>query len=548
VSIFYCYVQKIREKTMKKLIIAALSLVLIATSFYRCERLRKFDYIIKNGKIVNGTGNPWYKADIGIMGNKIAEIGLIPEKKGNHIIDAAGKVVSPGFIDIHTHTDGVEEDPTAHNYIMQGVTTVISGNCGGSNLGLKEFFKTLEKQGIALNFATFVGHGSIRDTVMGNEAREPTAEELEKMKKYVEEGMKAGALGLSTGLEYTPGIYSKTDEIIELAKVASKYGGVYATHMRNEGAEIVESIEEAIEISKKASIPVEVSHFKVFGAENWGNSKTTIKLINDARKKGIDITVDQYPYPAASTGLVILFPPWSLEGKEWKERLKNPEHRKKVKKELIYNIVHRYAGNDFNRIQIANYPEDTSMEGKGLTDILEMKGREVTPDNATELVLELVLNKNDVVYHGMSEEDVERIMKNPATMHASDGHITEMDVGVPHPRNYGTFPRVLSEYVRERGILTLEESIRKMTSMVASRIGLKDTGIISVGKHADIVIFNSITIKDKATFENPHQYPEGIDYVFVNGEIVVAHGKITGKLPGRIIYGPRKELLSLKRK
>jgi len=525
---------------MKKIIITFLVLATITAMFCNCERLGKFDYVIKNGKVIDGTGNPWYKADIGIIGDKIAEIGLIPEEKGEMVIDAKGKVVSPGFIDIHTHTEGVAKDPTAHNYIMQGVTMVVAGNCGGSRISLKDFFKKLEKQGIALNFASLVGHGSVRDTVMGNEAREPSIEELEEMKKFVEKEMKAGAVGLSTGLEYTPGVYSKTDEIIELAKVVSRYGGFYASHIRDEEAKVVESIEEAIEIGEKANIPVEISHFKIFGVERWGHSKITVRLINEARKKGIDVTVDQYPYTAASTGLVILFPPWALEGKEWKERIKNPELKKKITEYIIYRIVHEYAGNDLNRIQMANYPEDTSVEGKGLKDILEMKRREITPENAAELVLELILEKNDAIYHAMSEEDVERIIKNPATMHASDGHITEMNVGVPHPRNYGTFPRVLAEYVREKGIITLEEAIRKMTSMPASRIGIKDAGIILVNKRADIVVFDPLTINDKATFEKPHQYPEGIDYVLVNGEIVVDHGIITGKLPGKIIYGPGK--------
>jgi len=446
---------------MKKIITALLVLIIVTALFCTVAKNEKFDYVIKNGKIVDGTGNPWYKADIGITADRIADIGLIPEEKGRTIIDATGKVVSPGFIDIHTHTDGIEKDPTAHNYIMQGVTTVISGNCGGGKLQLKEFFEKLEKQRIALNFGSLIGQNAIRSRVMGSADREPTQEEMDEMKRMVEEGMEAGAVGLSNSLKYNPA--------------------------------------------------------------------------------GIDVKADQYPYTASSTGLGVLFPPWAFEGKGWKEKIKEKELKKKIKEGIVYIIVNERAGDNLNRIRIASYPEDTSIEGKGLKDILEMQGREATPENAAELVLELLLKgRASAIYHTISEEDIERIMKNPVIMHASDGHITAINVGAEHPRSYGTFPRVLALYVREKGIITLEEAIRKMTSLPASRIGLIDTGILNAGKCADIVIFNPLTIKDKATFENSHQYPEGIDYVFVNGEIVVDHGKITGKLPGRIIYGPGK--------
>jgi len=526
---------------MKNIIAVFLALIIVTAMFCTCLNSGGYDYVIKNGKIADGTGNPWYKADIGIIGDRIAEIGVIPEEKVIHIIDAEGKVVSPGFIDIHTHTDGIESDPTAHNYIMQGVTTVISGNCGGGKLQLREFFEKLEKQGIALNFGTLIGQNAIRSRVMGSADREPTKEEMDEMKRMVEEGMRAGAVGLSNSLKYNPALFAKTEEVIELAKVAAEYGGFYATHMRSEGEGVIESVKESIEIGEKAVIPVQISHYKILNVKLWGTSKITNNLINEARKRGIDVKADQYPYTASSTGLGVLFPPWAFEGKGWKEKIKDKELKKKIKEGIVYIIVNERAGNDLNRIRIASYPEDTSIEGKGLKDILEMKGREVTPENAAELVIELLLKGSvSAIYHTISEEDIERIMKNPAVMHGSDGHITAMNVGAEHPRSYGTFPRVLGLYVREKGILTLEEAIRKMTSLPASTIGLKNTGTLTAGKCADIVIFDPLTIKDKATFENPHQYPEGIDYVFVNGEIVVDHGKTTGNLPGRIIYGPGK--------
>lgn len=523
---------------MKRIIIYLIILIVVAEFVYISLKKDAYDYVITNGKIIDGTGNPWYRGNVAIRDGKIAAIGFVSLEKAKSVIDASGRVVSPGFIDIHTHTDGVAEDPTGHNYIMQGVTTVISGNCGGSELNLKEFLGKLERQGIALNYGTFAGHGSIRDTVMGNDDREPTAKELEEMKEWMARTMKEGALGLSTGLEYTPGAYAKTDEVIELCKVAAEYGGFYATHMRYEGDKVTDAIDESVEIGKKAKIPVEVSHFKVFGVNNWGRSSMTVKMINDARKEGIDITVDQYPYPAASTGLAIMYPKWALEGDSWRDRLTGEETKDKIKKILAENMKNKYCGNDYNRVQIATFPDDSTYEGKGLADILKMRGEKVTLENAAELVMKLTLVKGtDAVYHAMSEEDVEYIMKNFTTMHGSDGHITQMNVDVPHPRSYGTFPRVLGVYVREKGILRLEDAIRKMTSMPANRIGMRNTGLLTTGKYADIVIFDPETIKDTATFQNPHQYPVGIDYVFVNGEIVVNRGNITGSLPGRVIYG-----------
>ncbi len=529
---------------MKKFITTSLIPLITISIIYSCSGFGKYDYIIKNGKIVDGTGNPWYKADIGITGDKISKIGLIPEEHGRIVIDASGKVVSPGFIDIHTHTDGVADDPTAQNYITQGVTTVISGNCGGSKLQLKDFFKKLESQGIALNFGTLVGHNSIRKKVMGNVNREPTDRELEEMKKILTEEMRAGGLGLSTGLKYLPGAYAKTDEVIELAKTASSLGGFYASHLREEGLGIIDAVKEAIMIGEKSNIPVQISHHKIVSADRWGDSKTTLKLIEDARKRGIDVKLDQYQYPATRTGLGILFPAWAQEGSrdEILERLNNPQIRKKVKEEIIYNIIHDRGGGNLANIQIATYSKDTHIEGKNIKEILEMRGVKNTLENGAEVILELYTGGDvSAIYHAISEEDMKRIMKYPSTMHASDGHIIEMNVGVPHPRNYGTFPQVLALYVRKKGIITPEEAIRKMTSMVASRIGLQDRGMILENKYADIVIFDPAAIQDKATWDNPHQYPEGIEFVFVNGKIVIEYGKITGNLPGKIIYGPGKK-------
>lgn len=530
---------------MKRLM-AFLFLVTLAPCAYPAGNSPvEFDYVIKNGRIFDGMGNAWYRADIGITGSKIVKIGSISKERGKTVIDATGKVVSPGFIDIHSHADArILDDRTAHNLIAQGITTVVGGNCGGSKINLKDFFKELESGGIALNFSTLIGHNTLRRKVMGNAGREPTAEELEEMKKIVEEEMKAGAAGLSTGLKYQPGSYSRTDEIIELARVTAKYGGFYASHLRDEGLKLFQSMEEAIEIGEKANIPVQMSHHKLVGADMWGKTVTSLRMMEDARKRGIDVKTDQYAYTATSTGITILFPEWALEGEksEIRKRLDNTEMRKKIIEGIVYNIKHDRGGNDISNITIAGYSEDRSFEGKNLREILEMKKTKPTMENAAELLIELYENGGgSAIYHCLSEEDLVRIMKHPLTMHATDAGVSVFNKGKIHPRYYGNFPRILGLHVRERKDLSLEEAIRKMTSLPASRLGVYDRGIISEGKCADIVIFDPDTIRDKATWDNPHQYPEGIDCVMVNGEIVVEHGNITGKLPGKIIYGPGKD-------
>ncbi len=431
------------------------------------------------------------------------------------------------------------------NYITQGVTTVVGGNCGGSPLDIGDFLRKVHRKGIALNFGILIGHNTVRKKVMDNENREPTQQELEEMKKLIEDGMKAGALGLSTGLKYIPGAYSKTEEVIELAKVVAKYGGFYASHLREEGLGLIDAVKEAIEIGEKAGVPVEISHHKVVSVDRWGDSKITLKLIDEARSKGIDVKADQYPYPATSTGFTVLFPPWALEGGTQKliERLNSPQERKKIKEAIKYNIMHDRGGADLSNIRVASFPADSTLEGLSVKDILIKKEKKVNLDNGAELIMDMSIEKGGVsaIYRCLSDKDIERIMKHPAVMHASDGAVITFGKGVPHPRNYGTFPRVLSKYVREKHIIKLKEAIRKMTSLPASMIGAHNRGVIKEGLWADIVIFDPDKIKDKATFDDPHQYPEGIYYVIVNGTVVVEKGKITGKLPGKIIYGPDKK-------
>ncbi|MFC1558359.1 amidohydrolase family protein [candidate division KSB1 bacterium] len=530
---------------MIKVTYRLLSLFLISLFILiSCANTTKYDYVIKNGRIVDGMGNPWFKTDIGIKADKIVKIGLIPESHKTTNIDASGKIVTPGFIDIHSHADSrILDDPTAHNMIAQGTTTVIGGNCGGSRLNLEEFFQQIETKGTAVNIGSFVGHGSVRRKVMGNAGREPTTDELETMKNIVEHEMKNGALGLSTGLKYQPGVFSKTNEIISIAKVASRFGGIYVSHLRDEGLKLFESINEAIEIGKKAAIPVEVSHHKAAGAEMWGKTKISLAMMEDARQRGIDVTTDLHPYPATFTGLPILFPAWALEGNksEILKRLSDKNIRKKVIDGIVFNIQKDRGGNDIRNITIAVCKHDKSIEGKNLKEILEVRSIEPTMQNAAELVIQIYENGNaSAVYHCLSMEDVVRILQHPLAIHSSDAGIAEYKKGKPHPRHYGHFPRILAKHVREDGDLELEEAINKMTSMPAWRVGLRDRGIISEGKYADIVIFDPDKIQDKATFQNPHQYPEGIEYVFVNGIITINKGTITGELPGKVILGPGK--------
>jgi len=479
---------------MKKLPLIITVLIFTASSGFagrNPEKPEKYDHVIKNGRIVDGMGNTWFRADIGISGDKIVKIGFIPREMGMSIIDATEKYVIPGFIDIHSHAErGVLEDRTVHNMIKQGCTTIVGGNCGGSPLNLKKFFEELESSGAAVNVGVLVGHNTVRREVMGNEGREPTREELNMMKKIVEEAMKAGALGLSTGLKYRPGTYAETDEVIELAKVASKYHGFYATHLRDEGLKLFESMEEAIEIGGEANIPVQMSHHKAAGADMWGKTKQSLRMMEDARKRGVDVTTDLHPYPATFTTCTILFPSWALEGNPAviRKRLNDPATRKRVIDGIVYNIVHDRGGNDIRNITIAVYEKDRSLEGRNLEEILEAEGRNTTMQDAAALLIEIYESGGaSCVYHCLSMEDIVRILQHPLSMYGSDAGNAVMGRGKVHPRHYGHFPRILALHVRDRGDLRLEEAVRKMTSFPASRIGVEERGILSEGKCADII-------------------------------------------------------------
>ncbi len=530
------------------LILGVLLILLIINFIYR----PKFDMIIRNGTIVDGLGSEPFRADLGIRKGKIEKIGNLSGNRAKRFIDAAGLMVCPGFIDLHTHTDeDILTHPDAHNYIRQGVTAVLGGNCGGSSYPIGTFLKKVKKKRIALNFCTLVGHNTIRSKVMGNADRQPKEKELQEMKEMVKKAMQDGAFGLSSGLKYMPGAFSKTEEVIELAKVVGQYGGFYATHMREEGLAVLEAVDEALALGKAAGIPVQISHHKITSVDKWGHSMHTLALIEQARNTGADVTLDQYPYPATSTGLTVLFPSWALEGesKKWKERWADETLRARLIEEIIYNIKHDRGGNDLARIMLARYSPDPGLEGLSIKQVLEKKGLPLTMAQGAELIIQMQTRGMDekaevqAIYFCLSDEDLERIMTYPYTAHASDGGITTFGLGNPHPRNYGTFPRVLKTYVREKKILTFAQAIRKMTSLPARRLGLKYRGCIKEGCWADIAVIDPVHVADTATWSNPHKYPQGIPHVLVNGKLVVENNRITGLLPGKVLYGKGRKIL-----
>ncbi|MCZ6894820.1 MAG: D-aminoacylase [Gammaproteobacteria bacterium] len=502
-----------------------------------------FDLLIRDARVVDGTGNPWFLADVGVNDGKIASIGNLDGKTADSVIDAARRVLTPGFIDVHAHIEkrpyrpGITDYPDAFNYTMDGKTTMITGNCGSSKVDLDGWFAALERSGLGPNLMTLVGHNSVRREVMGDSKRAATPEELRRMQDLVAKAMKAGAAGLSTGLIYIPGTYADTDEVVALAKVAGKHGGVYATHMRNEGAEVLAAIREAVYIGEQAGTPVQISHFKISNKHRWGNSDKSIELVEEYRRKGIDVVVDQYPYDRSSTGVSTALPTWALaDGQEAiRARLRDPETRAKVI-EGMKEILDKKGFGDYSYAMVASCDWEPELAGKTISEVNVMRGREATVDNEIETILELV-EKGSVpmVFHSMSDEDVERIMRYRNTAISSDGYILEFGKGVPHPRSYGTYARAFAEYVRKRKVLTLEDAVRKATSLPARTFGLKDRGLVREGFAADLVIFDPDLVQDNATFQEPHQYSTGFDYVIVNGVPIVADGKRTGKRPGRIL-------------
>jgi len=470
-------------------------------------------------------------------------------------------VVAPGFMDIHSHSDiPLLIDPRVESKVYQGITVEVVGNCGTSaapmnnavkayreNYGsgsvpegfefdwatMEDYMNRVDRQGVSFNVATWVGHGTVRQNVLGYEDREPTDAELRKMKKLVDDAMRDGAYGMSTGLIYPPGVYGKTPEIIELAKVSAKHGGIYASHIRGEeNYSLIPAVKEAIEIGEKAGLPVQIAHFKASGKKAWGMVKQSLALVEEARARGIDVAYDQYPYIASSTGLAAILPHWAHEGgpEKMMERLRDPELRKRMAKE-------QRMERDWDGVLVVFAKNNPQYNGKTIAEIAKEHGKK--PHDAA---CDLLLMENTVVpavMFGMSEEDVKYVMRSPIGMVGSDGSAISpngiLGVGRPHPRYYGTFPRVLGKYARDEKVISIEEAVRKMTSAPAQRLGLKDHGLLREGYKADVVVFDPETVKDEATFTDPHRFPSGIPYVVCNGVFTIDKGKHTGKLPGRML-------------
>ena len=519
---------------------AYLALVLLTPAL-----AQQFDLIITGARIIDGSGDPWFYGDVGVRGDSIAALGNLSTAQTARRLEAKGLVVAPGFIDIHTHARrGIFVTPAAENYIRQGVTTLMEGPDGSSPLPIKPFLDRVAAAHPAPNFGTFAGQGSIREAVMGLVNRPATPEELEKMRQITRQAMLDGAFGVTTGLFYVPGNFTPTDEVIEVEKVAGAMGGMHHSHMRDEAAHILDSVRETIRIGEDGHMPTQLTHHKIIGKENWGKSVETLRLVQEARDRGVDVTIDQYPYTASSTGTASLIPQQFQEGgqKALVERLDAPQQRVQIKLAVIERIKVDRGGGDPANVVMANCPWDKSLDGKNLAEITKARGREVNFENAAETLMEIQHSGGcQAVFHAISEDDVQRIMKYPFTMVGSDGEIPQFGVGAPHPRSYGTFVRVLGRYVRELHTITLEDAVHKMSGLPAQRLKLYDRGLIRPGMKADLAIFDPATVADKATFEKPHQYAVGVKWVIVNGKIVIDDGKLTSERPGRILYGPAKQ-------
>lgn len=588
--------------TIRRVLTASLIAALCAglALFFYLWLLKPYDYVepcdlvIRNGLVLDGLGHPAFRADIGIRDGRIVAIGSIKRTTEERTVDAKGLVVAPGFIDVHTHIERNLPEGSrpfnAPNFIYQGVTTIVTGNCGTSVLSMKDMFKRLRKNGSQVNVASFIGHNTIRRKVMKTENREPTSQELEKMRNLVSEAMRQGALGLSTGLSYVPGAYAKREELIALARVVARNGGLYVSHIRDEGLQGEKAIEEACEIGKGASIPVHISHFKAAGRSQWGTAEPRLALIEQALQNGIRVTIDQYPYTASSTSLEVLVPAWALAGEssEVKARLRNPKTRVRIRSEMLAQL-HASGWSDYSFARIAYCSSNVSINGLSIPQAaaLEMnlaqsqqpptqpkgyaaqssskhfvikkvadtksnlpeRNRQNASGHPSDLpningverqadaILDLIVKGGaQMVYFEMDEDDVVTIMKHADTMFGSDSAVrSENSESVPHPRGMGTFPRVLSRYVRDNPVFSIEEAVRRMTSLPARTFGLEGRGQITEGYWADLVVFDASRVSDLATYESPFRRPQGISRVLVNGVVILEDDHITGQTPGRPI-------------
>jgi len=552
-------------------VLLAFILISISSKLPAQAQVPAFDILIINGHIIDGTGSPWYSADIGIRDGKIAAIGRLTDAPRKRTIDARGKVVAPGFIDMLGQSEmTILVDPRLPSKIYQGITSEITGE--GSSIAplndviiqsdrsdydhykinpdwrtFRQYFARIEKQGMGINLASYVGATQVRRIVLGDDDKQPTPAQLDQMKSLVRDAMKDGAMGVSTSLEYAPAPYAKTDELIALATEAGKFGGIYATHMRNESDTVLESIDEALRIGREAHVPVEIWHLKVAGKSNWGRMPEVVAKINAARAAGADVTADTYAYTAWGNGFSAFIPPWAHDGGTAKmvERLKDPATRERIRKDMLTpskdwdNEWQEIPGPDAIMISDVEKPELLPLQGKRLSEIAKLWNKD-----PMDALFDLLIQdpSTGVAVFGMSQPDVTLALQQPwvSVDNDSEGTSPEGILGQahPHPRAYGTFPRVLRKYVREDKALTLEDAIRKFSALPAQRMGLTDRGVLKLGMWADVVVFDPATIHDRATFDNPNQFSEGMEYVLVNGVPVIEEGQMTGKLPGKVLRGP----------
>jgi N-acyl-D-aspartate/D-glutamate deacylase len=499
---------------------------------------------IRGATLVDGSGHPTYIGDLALRGDRIVAVGHFTVTGRPRVVDGAGLVVAPGFIDLHTHCDIGSPPLTTpvgrpnRCYVWQGVTTVITGSCGSGPTDVAAFFRALENGRTGTNVIHLVPHNSVRQKVMGNANRLPTGAELQAMKDLVDRGMRDGAWGFSTGLIYNPGAYAKTDEIITLARVAAHYGGLYASHIRDEGTGVLVAITEAMKVGQEAGLPVHISHLKASGRRAWGKSAEEIALIEQARAQGQTATADQYPYTASSTSLAAtLVPPLFREGtpKDYLARLSDPEQGARIRQAIRRNLAGRQGGKS---IRIARYQPNRSWQGKDLDAIATREGKQ-----PVEIVLEIERHGGAaIVNFGMSEEDVRLIMKQPFVATASDGSSQVPGDTVPHPRSYGCFPRKIGRYALEEKTLSLEQAVRSASGLPADILRLPERGYLRVGYYADVVVFDPKTYRDRATFDKPHQYAAGVRFLFINGQAVIEDGKDSGALAGRVLRHMEKPL------